>query len=222
MKKAVKVILPAAGFASRMGFPEAKEILINPQTGIEFIEFSLVQATKLQADVVVITRPEKKILLSWLEKRALSYPQKISIQLTGPTQEWPETVLKSQEMWGDFNWLILPDTDWTPVNALIDSLNEVRKKNPEVVYFTFPSSGQSWGFIKGQNNGNQIQLCEKPVELLSGFEAWGIIGFQKESGKELFTKHLQSTLDHQVKTLNVKYQLFSLQSFNDRTRGVSF
>lgn len=201
-----------------MGSPEAKELLINPYTGKPFIEFSFSQARMIEASVVLIIRKEKKVLKNW----AIDYCRlnflSLEILEISPTSEWPETVLKSETLWGDKNILLLPDTDWKPYPLIKEISEKIRVPSMDVVYGVFKSTKLNWGFVK-INSG--LSLCEKPIHFLKDFEAWGLIAFTKPVGNALFRAHLESTFDHLVKNLNLKAEKVDLLEFNDRTRGTN-
>ena len=61
--RVLSVVIPAAGFGSRMGNPVAKEMLTNPGTGLKFVNLSLQQAKNMGAKIILITRKEKKELI---------------------------------------------------------------------------------------------------------------------------------------------------------------
>jgi hypothetical protein len=214
----LNVIIPAAGYGTRMGSPEAKELLINPYTGKPFIEFSFSQARMLDAPIVLIIREEKKALKNWAIDYCRQNFLSLEILEISPTSEWPETVLRSESLWGDKNILLLPDTDWKPAPLLKDISEKIRIPSMEVVYGVFKTRKLNWGFV---NTNNGLSLCEKPIHFLQDYEAWGIIAFTKDAGNALFKAHLESTFDHRIKTLNLKAQKIDILEFNDRTRGTS-
>ena len=97
------LLLPAAGFGTRVGSPNAKEIFFGANGG-PLIEASLHQARLRDWAVHVITRKEKTDLLNYLKEYQNKYfnPDQvdgfnISIQIIEPSREWPDTLLKSKD-----------------------------------------------------------------------------------------------------------------------------
>lgn len=212
----LSIVIPAAGFGSRMGNPVSKEMLFNPATGLKFITYSLEQALLLKAKVILVTRKEKQELIQYVESFCQEHQLLLDILVIEPTGEWPETVLMSEHSWSGMNFLLLPDTDWKPVNFLQNLMHVWLQKPSEVIYGVFESDKNTWGYVKVQDG---LYLCEKPQQKLDGFSAWGIIGFRKEAGSRLFKEHLSSTFDHQIKFLKLSCQLVKMDAFFDRTRG---
>lgn len=217
-KAKITVVLPAAGYGTRMGSPEAKEMLINPKTGKKFIQFSLEQAKLIAADIVLIIRKEKQELKLWVTEFCVQNDIHLKVIETQPTTEWPETVLASEAYWGDYNILLLPDTDWQAVNLLKTLVSSLLTEKLDIIYAVFKTDKLNWGFVR---TDSCLQLCEKPTTNLDSFSAWGIIGFTKEVGNALFKAHLDSTFDHQIKSLTFKAKTLEMSEFNDRTRGPS-
>lgn len=217
-KSKLTVVLPAAGYGTRMGSPPAKEMLINPKTGKKFIQFSLEQAKIIGADVVLILRKEKQELKIWVTEFCEQNDIFLRVLEIQPTAEWPETVLASESYWGDYNILLLPDTDWQPLNLLKTLVDTLLTEKLDIIYAVFKTEKLNWGFVKA---AAVLQLCEKPTANLVSFSAWGIIGFTKAVGNALFKAHLDSTFDHQIKSLKFKTKTIDMSEFNDRTRGPS-
>ena len=93
MSLETKIIIPAAGFGTRVGSPEAKEMLIL-QDQQPLIDFAIQLAKENQAVAHVITRKEKKSLIAHLQNQTA-----VNIQLIEPSKEWPDTILKSKDFW---------------------------------------------------------------------------------------------------------------------------
>ncbi len=207
-----KLIIPAAGFGTRIGSPEAKELIISPITGKPMIDLALTEAEKRGWLVHVITRSEKKGLITYLEK----FPF-VTIQIVTPTKEWPDTILTSKEYWSDHNFLILPDTHFSPLEILDDMAEYLCCY--QAVYACFETHNlATWGAVSTLNK--KLQLIEKPRSSGSRekFKAWGIIGFQRDVGEQLFLAHLKSTFTHEVELLEINTKEVALSSFKDLTR----
>lgn len=215
------MIIPAAGFGTRVGSPTAKELLPNDQ-GEPLIKRSLDQARLHQMAVHLITRKEKAELISYVEKEARENDFELHVQTIDPSREWPETILQSQEFWRARNIVSLPDTVYEPRAVLGEMLQALEQK--QVVFATFrPGNFTTWGVVFPISE-TEIAICEKPQEIPQRFQgelkAWGVFGFQKESGVDLLKAQLVSTFDHNWIQLKYSASLFDLTSFEDLTRPV--
>ncbi len=210
------IIVPCAGFGTRVGSPPAKELLLNPSTQRPLIDHSLVVAQDHQWNKVLITRPEKKALMDYVTGFEIAHDTKTQWVLVQKTLEWPDSVLKSSEFWSEQNILILPDTSWTPAGLekkIVQQLDSF-----DVSYGVFDTLGKhTWGTVSIQ--GDTLHLHEKPPKAGADFKAWGLIAFKKNIGKTLFTSILESTLDHQVKSLQIRACSTMMNSFVDHTRS---
>jgi dTDP-glucose pyrophosphorylase len=209
------IIVPCAGFGTRVGSPPAKELLLHPETQRPLIETCIDVAEFYGWNLVFITRPEKKILMDYVLARLKESPVHCQWVLVNKTEEWPDSILKSSDQWSEKNILILPDTDWAPQgieSSLVEHLDIF-----DVSYGLFnPSSTRTWGTVAISEN--RLRLCEKPQQDDPEFAAWGLIAFKKPFGKPLFSAILQSTMDHRVKELPLKANSINLDSFRDLTR----
>src|SRR4051812_48128743 len=113
-----RVLIPAAGFGKRMGLPEAKEMLIGPE-GTPLIEWSLSFCNKNGLKPLVISRPEKNSLNDYLRRIG------VDTLLIEPSGEWPDTLLKSEELWAEKNLVLLPDTRFSPLEMALESLGSL-------------------------------------------------------------------------------------------------
>lgn len=208
----MKIIIPCAGFGTRVGSPIAKELNPSKVDGLPLIHFILNEAVKRDWEIHIITRKEKIPLIEYVKNFPKTY-----VQIVEPTKEWPQSILNSSDFWGEHNILVLPDTYFSPVGILDDiasllccyeSLYGIIEKND---YST-------WGVV--DTNSKDLKLIEKPrpSELTPHHKAWGLIGFQRDAGYEIFTAHLESTFDHQEKILPIKSKYLQLEIFEDMTR----
>ncbi len=212
------VVLPAAGFGTRVGSPQAKEVQIGPE-GKPLIERALQQAAIRGWPVHVITRKEKTQLIDYLKQYSVRENLDVTVQIIEPSQEWPDTVLKSAPYWRKTNLLCLPDTSFEPQriwDELIKALNTDPEMDLSVASFK-PKDFSTWGVFRKESD--QVQICEKPREVKSETVAWGLIGFRAKKGEKLFQAQLASTFDHQWKDLSLRGQFFPLEDFKDLTRG---
>jgi GTP:adenosylcobinamide-phosphate guanylyltransferase len=210
------IIIPAAGFGTRMGSPEAKEMLPRPAgvalAGEPLIAWSLSLAKLARANVHVIVRPEKKSLIDYLNTR---YDLTISLQMVGSTKEWPETLLQSEPFWQKNNLVLLPDVDFAPQAIVDDLFCNMEAGASDLVFATIEKNGyRTWGVVDKVSCSH----CEKPLVATDSACAWGIFGFQKEFGKVLLQQMLESTFDHHWWKLPGRTDFFNLERFEDLTR----
>lgn len=213
MSEKIKIIIPAAGFGTRVGSPEAKEVMISSKTGDVLIDFILKAARIRDWEVHVITRIEKKSLINHLQQFS-----NIFIQLVEPTKEWPHTILQSEKYWNDKNILVLPDTFFSPVEILDDIAESLCCY--QIVTAVFEKRDYStWGVV---NTGKKTyEVIEKPKLTFPDnhlYRAWGILGFQKDIGVELFSAHLESTFHHQPINIATRAKHLPIDHFEDLTR----
>ena len=211
MAQIAQMIIPAAGYGSRMGYPLAKEMLPDP-SGKLLIDYWLDLALERQWPVHVVTRPEKTNLRSHIFERQKL--QEISLQLVDPTKEWPDTVLASAPYWRNENVLALPDTHFAPFEALdrlASSLEEA-----EAVYGTIESyEARSFGGFHLE--ADHFSIFEKCAPS-DRHRIWGLIAFRKEWGAEIFEAHLDSTLRRVPRTIAATCREVPLSHFVDLTR----
>lgn len=215
------LILPAAGYGTRVGSPEAKELLPHPNTGLPLIEKSLNLAKENNWDVHVITRKEKQSLIEFLKNYGKKKNLNIEIQIVDKTKEWPDSILKSENYWHQKNIFILPDTEWNPMNAPVKLLEEINADSKIALGVFHVDDLSTWGAVSYKSE--KVFFCEKPQEVFkreyNSTKAWGLIAFDKSAGKLLFELLLESTFDHQWKVgPEIQYSIIELNSFFDLTR----
>lgn len=212
------VIIPAAGYGSRVGSPEAKELLLN-DIGEPLIALALNQARDRQWPVHVITRKEKQSLITYLKTYSDLNQREIQIQLIEPSQEWPDTVLQSRDFWRDQNILCLPDTIFKPLD-IWDSLNDSLTRDGDIALAVFEPGPDyaKWGVVRFLNE-TQIEICEKPRARKENLKAWGLSAFTCSGGLELLKAQMKSTFDHNWISLKSRAHLIELDDFKDLTRS---
>lgn len=209
MKEETKIIIPAAGFGTRARSLGSKELLpLYNQEPI--IKKALDASAHFGYRSHVITRSEKLDLIAFLE----SFPH-ADMQIINPSREWPDSILQSAPFWASKNIILLPDTLWSPLD-LIERIS-LALDQAQVVPATFsPSDLSSWGVFK--THQDYFELCEKPSDGHDHATAWGILGFRKEAGEELFKAILESSLDHMWKKTKLSFKPVTLEHFEDVTR----
>lgn len=205
------VLLPAAGFGTRVGSPESKELMLGPQ-GRPLIDHALEQAAVRSWPVHVITRKEKHSLIQYLQSLS---DLEISIQVIEPSREWPDTLLQSKPFWNERNLLVLPDTQYAPLSVW-DSLGSSQAPLSAAVFS--PKNFEKWGVLR-KSTGGILEVCEKPRDHRPGMKAWGLLCFEKSVGENIFSAQLKSTFEHQWKELEIVSEFFDLESFEDLTRS---
>lgn len=210
------VLIPCAGRGTRVGQPQAKEMLIENETQQPLIFASLDLCLKYQWPAHIITRVEKTNLIDYARNFAQQNQLTISIQTISDSKEWPDTLLQSEKFWCSQNLVLLPDTRWQPediTKILIDTL-----QTHDFGYATFqPSDFQKWGFVKIHNES--CEIYEKPSALPDDFKAWGLFSFRKNFGRKLLQAHLDSQIQKCSQKISGKGIAFNLESFKDLTRG---
>lgn len=213
MTEKIKIIIPAAGFGTRVGSPEAKEVMVSSKTGEALIDFILKEASVRQWEVHVITRKEKTSLIEHLK----NFPN-VFIQFVEPTKEWPHTILQSEKFWNEKNILVLPDTYFSPVHILDDMAETLCCY--QIVTATIERENYStWGVVNTKLK--TYEVIEKPQHSFPrehSYRAWGILGFQKDIGVELFVAHLESTFHHQPINIATRAKHLPIDHFEDLTR----
>ncbi len=209
-----RVIIPAAGFGTRMQplrSDQAKELLLHPTLKKPMIEVAIENALRFNFEPIVVTRNSKTELIVWMKNH---YPN-ILVQQIESSTEWADTVLQSQFHWADKNILLLPDTDFEPVEALREI--DLKLNLNELVFAVFENKDFSkWGVVQEQNQISYI--CEKPSSCNDTAKVWGMIGFQKKSGMFLFQSILKSHLEKKWQPLLSLNAMVKLTHFNDFTR----
>lgn len=199
----MRAIIPCAGFGTRMSMAKnkSKEMLPDPQNKRKFIiDYSLHLCKVFNMEPLVITREDKQDLRQHL------YNQQVEFIDITPRGEWYKTVLKSKEYWSEDNILILPDTRFNSIGVIDQIQQGLVLGNNAVFAMHKVSDPQNWGIIK------DYRLWEKPIGLTNE-QAWGIIGFKKEYGEELFDN--MSGPGFELNNVGFVY----LKSFKDITRG---
>lgn len=210
------VILPAAGFGTRMGSPESKEMLFAEDESFPMIQHALDLLAEENCRIVLPTRKEKKSLIDFVTKHS----PHVIIQIIEKSKEWPDTILQTHPYWLDKNLLILPDTRWSPENEILKLPSLLDSHH--FAFSTFTSSvPETWGVFRDQ----PWAVCDKPPhsvlnENKSNTFCWGHIAFQKELGQPLFSNILKSHHSKSFESLpnSTSAGFIRLDSFCDLTR----
>ena len=212
-----KILIPAAGYGRRLGSPAAKELLSLSGSGKTLIEEALDLVASFGFSTVVITRKDKVEVIAYFKNKKQEERWGARLELLGIdfSSEWPDTLLKSQHLWGPRNLVLLPDTVFRPQNILAQ-MDEQLKVVDAVFATHVVDDGKNWVVI--QRRGEDFWLCEKPQGIASA-QAWGLFVFQKHAGQILLQNMLESTFDHQWRKLPSKVQFLELEGFRDLARG---
>ena len=172
MQTSYKALIPAAGYGTRMNLlpTQAKEMLLDPNTGVPLIQYHLDVCKEHNIIPHVITRKDKHDLISYLTEHNIEY------SLNAPEGEWPHAILSSYEFWGDKNFLFLPDTRFEGKNVINDMKNSIDLGANSCFAIHQVDDVSKWGQVV------DYSVIEKPKNNTSGW-AWGIAAFNKQSGK---------------------------------------
>jgi len=202
-----KMIIPAAGFGTRVGMApnQSKELLFGLD-GRPMIEFSLRLAETSGLVPVVITREEKLDLLGYLHKRG-----GVEVHVIEPQGEWPDTILSSAHLWGDINILCLPDTVFSPAAKVVKCmiLGHQHWGHDVSAACHAVNDPSNWGIVSGRT------ITEKP-QIKGPSHAWGLLGWKEAAGRDLFLN-----LRERGRTYFVPGKFtgnYKLDSFTDLTR----
>ncbi len=210
------MILPAAGFGTRVGSPEAKEMLWAEGESFPMIQHALDLFADENCRFVVPTRKKKKGLIEFLARRS----QYITLQLIETSAEWPDTVLQTEPHWLENNLLVLPDTRWSPVKEVLRLTSLLG--TCDFSFSTFAAENpETWGVFRDQ----PWSVCDKPpgsIQKASGSidRCWGHIAFKRDCGRAIFSSILKS---HSTKSFEplppqISGGFVQLDSFCDLTR----
>lgn len=209
------LLIPAAGYGRRMGSPPAKEMLLRKGADEPLIAAPLRWAAERQWRAVVITRPEKRPLIDYLQK-CDGQPELVLLEAS---QDWQHSLLQAEALWSDHNIIVLPDVEFSPIAAL-DQMATLLNNNNEVVaaQHTVVDPAQ-WGHVWLSSAG-EIAVVEKPT----GFDkydcAWGLLGFKKSIGHQLLHTLWESQTAKKTLTVRGSLATVRLQSFVDLTREI--
>ena len=200
-KKDRLVIIPAAGFGTRVGSPPAKELLPHPHyPHLNFLEKAIERANFINAIPLVVTRTDKEVLNLWLEERQIPH-----LQVT-QTSEWVESVRLTEMFWKKRNLLLLPDTDFSPESILEDLIEY------EIGAGVFQVEDlRLWGGIE------QNRISEKLSAGGPGL-AWGVLSFSQEKGKFFWDLYEKAQKTQNWVSLPVNIEMLKLNWFKDLTR----
>jgi len=169
----------------------------------------------LDAEVIVITREDKIELIDYLKNK-----KDISTLIIKASKEWPETLLKVADSFGQQNLLYLPDTRFQPIAIVVKMLEELEHFPLVLAAFSPPDLDKFGCFLI--NNQNH-RLFEKPAadyiqKHAHQLMAWGLLAFRGEIGLELFEKLLSSTLNKREEICSFTFKYHLLDEFKDLSR----
>lgn len=200
----MRAIIPCAGFGTRMNMkPDESKEMIRCSDGQPMITYALDLCDRYDLDPLIITRLEKKDLISFLKD---DYP----ILTIKPKGEWMDTVLASKNHWYTDNLLILPDTRFEPTSVINEIRNDLKLGCNYSLALHRVDDPHKWCVV------NNYTLFEKnpDFESKTGMFAFGLVGFKKEHGETLFSNLSLSKKCH-LDDASFRY----LDRFEDITRG---
>lgn len=219
--KNIKILIPAAGFGTRVGSPPAKELFIREDTKQPMIEWSLGLATQENISATIITRKDKSYLIDYLQNHP-NYNSTFDLHLIESSTDWQDTLLQAQDVWGLNNIVLLPDVTWQPIQKLSQLVNSLTHDSTPSISIALHSVSdfEKWGILCEDKNNAYI-WCEKPKEIPTNTKmlgAWGIFGFHKNIGFNLLTQLIESQKQKKYFELKEKVNLVHLDYFKDLTR----
>lgn len=213
------VIIPAAGYGTRIGSPPAKEMLTRPGASEAFIDLPIRLSIQRGWRVVVVTRSDKSLLIEHIHHR---YPQ-VELCLIGPTPDWQRSVLLSRGVWGERNLLWLPDVEFSPIAALDNVAAMLEDHDVAVAHHAVDTPrvwGHVWQELGNSTQGEHFYVIEKPSgELMAGMFAWGLIGFKRDFGEKLLKAQWLSQKEQRPQRVEGRLGSCRLTHFEDLTRG---
>ncbi len=183
--------------------------------GRPLIQWGLEQAFLRGWHVHVVSRKGKQVLAEFLRSQA---QPELTWNEIESSLECADTLLQSELFWRERMIVLLPDTRFEPTEILDQMAASLL--DHDLVYATFPVRDPStWGVI--QQSGNSWQIAEKctQAEVAGEHQAWGLLGFQRHTGKKALEAHLRSILGAGPQNLPVVPGLCLLKSFQDLTRA---
>lgn len=186
-------------------------MLINPRTGQPLIEGVLALAGSNGWRATVITRAEKRVLVEHLRGR-----DGVRTLTIDATREWPESLLRSEAGWDEYNLVLLPDTEFEPTTAANELIARLDAGAPTAFAVFDTREPALWGLVCNENGRGFI--AEKPVSLRPGAKAWGAFAFRRSVGRRLLERLTASTVDHEWKQFGPACPLVPLTRFEDLTR----
>lgn len=222
------LLIPAAGFGTRVGSPPSKELYLRPDSNETLISGAIRWGEERHWPIVIITRRDKTVLNEYLFK---NHP-KVEVVIIDKSEDWQSSVLQSYESWGEHNILILPDVEFEPLSILDDIAKELNIY--DIVGACHKVNDQeNWGHI-WKVNDNEYAVFEKPltslnintsnlnsfkfIDYVQKSSAWGILGFRKKHGRKLLEAQWQSQREQFAVQVSGSFKLLELNKFVDLTR----
>jgi hypothetical protein len=180
------LILPAAGFGTRVSADKrsGKELMEDPMLKAPLIEWGLQLGERLGWRVIVISRASKDGLNAYLESRNSLRVE--VLKLDKPGKEWPDSILKSEDKWTDFNVMVLPDTRFSnPLESVQAVRNGLIADKVKLGCFRPEGYQHEWQTKYACRLGGSL-IEKMPFSIGYECEAIGVFGFRKSAGNALF------------------------------------
>lgn len=200
----MRVIIPCAGYGTRMGMEpdKSKELLINPGTNKPLIDYSLSICKEYGYDPLVITRREKTDLTDYLDENEVSYMFSVG------NGEWMDSVIQTEALWEDHNLLLFPDVNFHPISVIPDMEQDLKLGALASIAVHPVTDPSKWCVVEN------YEMFEKPpITSLQTHWAFGLIAFHSRYGLKLFDSLSQ---DKYLRLENTSFKY--LDSFVDLTR----
>lgn len=153
--------------------------------------------------IIIIIAPEKHILLTHLSKWSSDFVITI-MYFNSNYYEWPGSILSASPIFGEFNCVLLPDSDMRvkQESPLVPTMLRLLRKHNLVFGFVKERNPQrlahvgAMNVIPSSNGGNDFVVeafCDKPIDNFQKYNSfWGTFGFTKAYGSAILNLFMES------------------------------
>ena len=230
----ITVIMPCAGKGTRLGLPFPKEMLpLDHNLALIDLSFKNILPYKDRIDkVIIIIAPEKHVLLTHLCKWAKDFT--IAIMYFNTSYfEWPGSILSASPLFGEYNFVLLPDSDMRVKqdSPLVPSMLRLLKRHGVAFGFVKETTEQRLAHVGAMNvvlhndsdNSKDFvvkEFCDKPLASFNKYNSfWGTFGFTKSYGDSILKLFMKSVKKEDVSLQDVLGDkmagAFELESYDD-------
>lgn len=203
----MRVIIPCAGYGTRMGMEpdKSKELLINPGTNKPLIDYSLFICKIYGYDPFVITRREKTDLIDYLDEKNVEY------MFSTGTGEWMDSILQTEQHWEEHNLLVFPDTRFSNITTILEMEQDMKLGCNASIALHKVTDPSKWCVV--DQFGRLLEKFNPHSFSPQNHWAFGLIMFSRKYGYPLFNG---LSVDKHFRLENTSFKY--LNSFIDLTR----
>ena len=202
----ITVIMPCAGKATRLndlGFPNEMLPVDQNVCRIDLSFKNILPHKDTIEKVIIIISPEKHILLTHLSKWSSDFVITI-MYFNSNYHDWPGSILSASPTFGEFNCVLLPDSDMRvkKESPLVPTMLRLLKNHDLVFGFVKERTPQrlahvgAMNVIPSSNGGNNFivgDFCDKPLDNFQKYNSfWGTFGFTKAYGSAILKLFMKS------------------------------